>query len=153
MEREARFCKGCCVRVGVSRLCFDCLLPLIFYAAGFLPSFRKRQKNPRETSRATKKRTRRHQGSQTATHEPPKRPPWGTKGLPRDTQRTPKDARRTPKDHLEAPRGAQETPKAPQGAPGGQQEIPQSTPEAPQKAPKRVKKRSQEHVWNEGPFI
>ena len=142
MEREARFCKGCCVRVGVSRLRFDCS----FFGAGSLASPRKRHKNPRETPRATKQRTRRHQGSQTATHEPPKRPPWGTKGPPRDTQRTPKDARGTPKDHLEAPRGAQETPKAPQGTPEGQQETPQSTPRHPKRHQKLSKRASRTHL-------
>ena len=142
MEREARFCKGCCVRVGVSRLRFDCS----FFAAGFLASPRKRHKNPRVTQRATKKRARPHQGSQKATHEPPKRPPWGTKGPPRDTQRTPKDARGTPKDHLEAPRGAQETPKAPQGTPEGQQETPQSTPRHTKRHQKGSKKASRTHL-------
>jgi hypothetical protein len=110
MEREARFCKGCCVRVGVSRLLFDCS----FFAAGFLASPQKRQKNQRKTSR------------------PPKNAPGDTKGA-----KKPPTSR--PKDHLGAPRGPQETPNTPQRTPKGHQKTTLKHQGAPKRHPKHPK--------------
>ena len=94
--------------------CVSTALAPSFYAAGFLPSLRKRQKNPRETSRATKK------------------PPNGTKGA----QQLPTSR---PTDHLGAPRGPQETPNAPQRTPEGHQKTTWRHQGAPKRHPKHPK--------------
>ena len=132
------------MRVGVSRLRFDCSFFCFWvsgqpsetpqesarHPVGHQKTHQATPREPKSHPRAAQKTTLGHQRApkrHPTTHpkgrqRDTKRPPGGTKGRPRDTQSTPRDPRRPARD-------------------------PPEHPKAPQTAPKRVKKRPQELPW------